>query len=192
MKLPGWLPALILLTMAATSGYMLWKMQRAEQEEPLVGPPRSDYFLADYELVVLDENGNESFRVNGPRLSRHLHLGSYVLESPQFSFPGQDGQAWTAQAKQAWAASDGKELLLDGDVSLDGHSQNEGALGFRAQNLRIHPRESRAETDGWVTFTSPRSILNGRVFRADLHTRRFQLMHEVTGHYDSPHAKPTP
>lgn len=192
MRLPGWILGLVLLALALASSLLLWRIHQAEQPSPLIGPARSDYFLTDFELTVLDEHGNESFHVSGPRLSRHPHLGSYFIENPQFSFPNASGSAWTAQAGQARASADASELLLSGEVRLDGSSPSAGPLAFRSDTLLIHPKERRAQTEDPVSFTSAHSILRGRGFQADMQTRRFQLLNDVTGHYDSPHATPSP
>lgn len=185
--LPDWIPGAVLLLAAVGSGLALWQIYRPESSEPLVGPPRSDYFLVDFELVALDEAGQESFRVTGPLLSRHPHLGTISIDQPRFRFPDHEEQAWLARADRAWAAADGEELRLDGDVALDGPaSAEDGPLAFRTAQLTIFPRARRASSEQLVTFSSPHSILAGRGFRADMETRRFQLLNEVTGHYDTP------
>ena len=57
MTLPRWLPGLLLLLVAAVTGWFVWQLQLGEEPLPLVGPPRSDYVLVDFELVSLDELG---------------------------------------------------------------------------------------------------------------------------------------
>ena len=97
------------------------------------------------------------------------------------------GGVISTPAARAWAAAAGEELRLDGDVALDGPaSAEDGPLAFRTAHLTIFPKARRASSEQRVTFSSPHSILAGRGFRADMETRRFQLLNEVTGHYDTP------
>lgn len=191
MRVPGWVPVAVLLIVAIGSGLALWRLYRADEPAPLIGPPRSDYFLVDFELVSLDESGKEAFRVTGPLLSRHPHLGTLTIEQPRFLFPDEQTQPWTARADRAWASADGEQLRLDGDVALDGPDESErGPLAFRSESLSIYPKERRAASDALVEFTSAHSILEGRGFRADMQTRRFQLLNEVSGHYETPATTP--
>lgn len=191
MKLPGWIPTAVLFITAVASGLVLWRFYRAEEPEALTGPPRSDYFLVDFELVSLDDRGKEAFRVTGPLLSRHPHLGTISIEQPHFLFPAEDAQPWTARAERAWASADGSELRLDGDVALDGPPEDgQAPLAFRSDSVSVYPKDRRAASEDVVVFTSPHSILSGRGFRADMQTRRFQLLNEVTGHYETPASAP--
>src|SRR5690606_12891504 len=105
----------------------------------------------------------------------------------RFRFPDREQQAWLARADRAWASAEGDELRLNGEVALDGPATaGDGPLAFRTQELTIFPKARRASSDQAVTFSSPHSILAGRGFRADMETRRFQLLNEVSGHYETP------
>lgn len=187
MRSPGWLPALALSLAALVSGVALWLFYQSEKPAPLVGPPRSDYFLVDFELVSLDELGHEAFRVTGPRLSRHPFLGTITIDQPRFEFPVDDSDRWTARADSAWANSNANELRLAGNVALDAPADGpQGPMAFRSESLDIFPRERRASSNDLVIFRSAHSILQGRGFRIDIVSRRYQLLNEVTGHYDTP------
>ncbi len=187
MRPPRWVPGTLLLAAAASSSLALWWLYRQDEPEPLTGPPRSDYFLRDFDLVALDDEGRESFHVRGPRLSRHPYLGSIEIEQPRFTLPDRHDGTWQARAERAWVDANGSELRLIGDVALDGPPEGEnGELAFRSERLTLLPRERQVQSDAVVTLASPHSILRGRGLRADLDTRRFQLLDEVTGHYAPP------
>jgi lipopolysaccharide export system protein LptC len=184
MTLPRWLPVLMLL-LAAASGWMLWQLQEEEDLPPLVGPPRSDYMLIDFELVSLDDAGRESFRVNGPMLARHPHLGTLDVEEPRFLFPDSSGEPWNARASHAWVSQRGDRVELDGAVEFDGPPGPRGGIELRTTALTVLPKADEVRTDAAVTVTGPGSILRGRGLRADLEARRFQLS-RISGHYAPP------
>lgn len=187
MRLPGWVPAAGLVIAALASGIALWFLYRGEEPVALTGPPRSDYFLVDFELVSLNQEGKEAFRVSGPLLSRHPSLGTITIEQPDFRFPTQGAEPWSARADRAWATASGSELRLDGNVALDAPSDGtHEALAFRTDSLDVFPRERRAQSEDTVVFSSPHSILQGRAFRIDMGTRRYQFLNEVIGHYETP------
>ncbi len=187
MRLPDWLPAILLALAATTSGLLLWHLYQAEEAPPLTGPPRSDYFLKDFELVALDPLGKESFRVTGPLLSRHQTLGTIAIEEPRFHFPTVEGEPWSARAARGWANSNASEVRLEGEVVFDAPSPDpDQALTFRSENLQVFPHERRASSAAEVEFLSPHSILRGHGLRIDMRGRRFQLLDKVIGHYETP------
>lgn len=183
MTLPRWLPGALLLVVAAASGWLVWQLQRGEAPAPLLGPPRSDYMLIDFEMVALDENGGESFRVNGPMLARHPHLGTLDVKEPRFRFPDSKGALWDASAGRAWVAQEGDELRLVDDVKFDGPPAADGGrIALRTPELTVLPKENEVRNESAVTLSGPGSILRGRGLRADLDARRFKLS-EAKGSY---------
>lgn len=181
--LPRWLPGLILLLLAVATGWMVWQLQRHDTSPPLIGPPRSDYQLIDFELVALDEQGKESFRINGPMLSRHPYLATLEVEQPRFLFPDSSGKPWNARAGHAWVAKDGDELRLQQQVEFDGPRDPQGGrIELRTEQLTVLPDASVVRNEVAVTITAPGSILRGRGLHAELDTRRFRLS-QMTGHY---------
>lgn len=183
MTMPRWLPGLLLFLVAAVTGWMVWQLQRGETPPPLVGPPRSDYVLVDFELVSLDDKGGEAFRVNGPMLSRHPYLGTLDVEQPRLLFPDSDGKPWNARAARAWVSKRGDELHLRGSVEFDGPKNPDNArIELRTSELTVLPELNEVRSEAAVTVTGPGSILRGRGLRANLDARRFHLS-KVTGEY---------
>lgn len=183
MTLPRWLPGLLLFVVAAVTGWMVWQLQREDAPPPLMGPPRSDYMLMDFEMVALDDSGKESFRVDGPMLSRHPYLGTLDVKDPQFLFPDAEGRPWNARAGRAWVAQRGDELRLSESVEFDGPRDPDGQrIELRTPQLTVLPETNEIRSDAAVTVTGPGSILRGHGLRADLDARRFQLS-DTTGRY---------
>lgn len=183
MSVRSALPGLILFLLALVTGWMVWQLRVDQEPPPLYGPPRSDYVLVDFEMLALDDVGNESFSAAGPMLARHPYLGTLDIERPSFLFPDSDGQPWHARSGRAWVAQDGAELRLADGVEFDGPPDAQGArIELRTPDLTVLPKANLVRTDAVVTLTGPGSILRGHGLRADLDARRFQLS-RTTGHY---------
>ena len=184
------LPIALLAVLAAVSGWLLWQLRERDAAPVMVGPPRSDYSLEDFQLVALDAAAQESFLARGPRLSRHPQLGTIDIEQPRFSFPQNDaapGMApWTSRAERAWVSRDGSELRLSGAVALRGPANDPQAPMLVTERLTVFPRDDRVETDAAVTVTEPGSILRARGLRAELDTRRVELLSEVRIRHEPP------
>jgi lipopolysaccharide export system protein LptC len=186
MTLPRWLPAALLFLVAAATGWLVWQLQRGEEPAPLLGPPRSDYMLIDFEMVALDEKGGESFRVNGPMLARHPHLGTLDVKEPRFRFPDSKGGLWDASAGRAWVSQKGDELRLTQAVQFDGPPDADGGrIALRTPELTVLPKTNEVRNESAVTVTGAGSILRGRGLRADLDARRFRLS-QAKGNYAPP------
>ena len=177
----------MLLLVAAVSSWMLWRLYQREAPATLYGPPRSDYTLIDFDLLALDGEGKESFRVTGPMLARHPSLGTLDIKAPRFRFPDRDGKPWNARSDQAWAAADGKELRLIGAVEFEGPPRaDSGRIELRTPRLDVFPQAREVKSDALVNIAAPGATLQGRGLHADLDARRFQLLSEVRADYAPP------
>ena len=177
------LAALSLLTVAVLGGLAVWQLRPAAPPPP-VNPARSDYILEDFELTSLDEQGQESFSVTAPRLERDPKGKSLTLQLPRFSFPDKDGGRWEATSRSAWVAEKGVEVRLIEQVELVGPPSPVGdQTRFSTGVLRIFPKDDRAESEDRVTVTRADSILRGTGLRADLRSKRIQLLSDVKGRY---------
>lgn len=184
---PRLLSTAILLLVAAVTSVLVWRLWQREEPATLYGPPRSDYTLTNFDLIALDDEGKESFRVTGPMLARHPYLGTLDIEQPRFRFPDADGQPWNARGDRAWAGADGKELRLIGDVAFDGPPRaDSGRIALRTPHLNIFPDAREIATDAPVDITQPGATLRGRGLHADLDARRFRLLSEVRADYAPP------
>jgi lipopolysaccharide export system protein LptC len=176
--------AAVLAVLAALTGWAVWQLRDRESPPALVGPPRSDYFVEDYELIGFDEAGQEAFWLRGPRLARHPQLGTLELEQPRLGMPA-ESERWRGRAARGWVSAKADRLRLLGAVEL----RNTPVPGYDpmrllTDSLDLLPDANRAETDSAVTIEGPGSILRGRGLRADLSTRDVELLSEVTGRYE--------
>ena len=176
--------AVVLALLALLTGWAVWQLREADAPPSLIGPPRSDYFVEDYELIGFDEAGKEAFWLRGPRLARHPQLGTLELEQPRLGMPAEP-QRWRGRAERGWVSAEADRVRLIGDVELRSSPQpDQGVMRLTADSLDLLPEASRAETDSAVTIEGPGSILRGRGLRADLSTRDVELLAEVTGRYE--------
>lgn len=188
--------SVILLVLAAVgSSWWLWLLQDKPTENVLLGPPRSDYQLLDFQMVALDKDGHEAFSASGPQLARHPTAGTLTVIAPQFTLPDAKGERWQAKSAQAWISADGEELRLLSDVVIDGAATEQRNTRIETDRLDVFPQSSTLQSDHTVTIRDAASILQGTGLRADLNTRRFQLLSKVSARYvpaTSPPASLTP
>lgn len=179
----------MLLVLAAGTSFWAWQIRKSDAPPPLVGPPRSDYQLFDFDLIALDAEGKESFAASGPRLTRHPNVGSLDIEQPRFSSPDSKGKIWTSTAARAWVNEEGTELRLLGAAEVRGPvSSEQGPILLRSEALTVFPREQRVLSEVAVTVTEPGSILTAVGMRANLDAQQVELLSDVRIRHEAPRA----
>ena len=175
----------VLAVLAAVTGWWAWTLSEEEGPAPLVGPPRSDYSVESFELVSYDEAGAEAFSMRGPRLARHPELGHIEVEQPRLRMPVDARSGWTGRSERAWIRRDGDVVRMLGKVDLQSPLPVGAApTRLKSEQIELLPETRTATSEVLVTITGPGSILRGRGMRADLATRRLELLNEVEGRYE--------
>lgn len=185
---------LVLLAAALVSGWSVWNHRAPE---PVRGPAsgRSDYQLYDFELVVLDDRGNEAFTLRAPQLARQPGDESLDLETPTFLFPLRGdplegagaARLWTMRSDKAWVSPEGDEVRLLGDVRADGPGTDGLAAAMRTERLDVFPQAERATSNERVTVNNGSSIIHsGRGLRMDLANSHYQFLSDVEFRYVPP------
>ena len=186
---------LVLLVAAAVSGWSVWT-HRPNGAATSTAEVRSDYLLHDFELVVLDKQGQEAFTLRAPQLERHPGDKTMSLATPVFTIPpaaNSHSGTWEVRSRTGWVSAEGDELRLRGDVVATnagsdgagpGGAGSDGApVKLATQELNVFPDSKRATSAADVTVTQPGSILRGHGMNALLDSKRIQLKSNVKGRY---------
>ena len=182
--------AIVIVVLAVTAlagGWAAWLLRAPEPANDFVGPPRSDYTLDDYKLVVLNDLGAESFTTVGPYLARDPNTETLAMDKPDFSFPDKRGQGdWTAHAEDGWVARKGVEVRLSRGVTMLGPATaTAGPTHIATDHLTVLPKPQTGHTDAAVTVNRDGSILTGVGMNVDLKAHTLDLLSNVRLH-DAP------
>ena len=188
MSSRSWL-TLLLLVAAAVTGWRVW-VQRPAERTTHADPTRSDYVLTRFEAIVLDDNGNESFTVQAPRLARSPADETKTLDTPVFYIPVAPGPnqvptreaGWEVRSKTAWVSGEGDEVRLQGDVVATSASAAR-QMKMTTEQLNVFPEKNRALSPTLVTVTQPGSILRGQGMEALLDSKRVRFHSKVKLRY---------
>src|SRR5690606_6391241 len=161
----------LLLAGAALSGWSMWT-NRGEIAAPTeVSDARSDYVLNDFELVALDDRGQESFTLRAPRLTRDPGTESMEIATPLFLIPPQgdgSGDAWEVRARTGWISGGGDELRLRGAVKATSAGRNSALVTIATEQLNVFPADDLVTSTVAVTINQPGSILRGNGLEVNL------------------------
>ncbi|QWF18339.1 LPS export ABC transporter periplasmic protein LptC [Lysobacter capsici] len=163
---------LILLAAAALSGWALW----SQREKPVSGPAsaRPDYVLNDFEVVVLDKLGKESFTLRAPKLTRDPNVKTMDITTPVFLIPakpGANGGPWEVKSQRGWVSAEADEVRLRGQVHADSTNAEGKPINITSEELNVFPDANKATSAVPVKMIQPGIIMNGSGLQADLETK---------------------
>lgn len=175
----------LLLVGAAISGWSLWNQR---SEEPALGPSsgRPDYVLNQFELVVLDEQGEETFTLRAPMLARDPTSQTMEVATPLFLIPpsaGSSGDAWQVRSRTGWVSAEGNELRLIGEVTAISDGSTGPPVAIATEQLNVFPETKRISSAVAVSVNQPGSILRAHGLEADLDTKLYTLQSRVRWHH---------
>lgn len=191
MTLPGmsWrgVVSLVLLVIAAVSGWSLWSKRNAADADVVAAGSRPDYVLHDFELVALDPQGRETFTLRAPRLARDPGTETMEIVTPLFLIPPREGSsnsdAWQVRADTGWVSADGDELRLRGAVKAESDGSTDVPVTITTEQLSVFPETDRVSSPVAVTINRPGSILRGDGLEVNLASKQYTLQSEVRSRY---------
>lgn len=163
---------LILLAAAALSGWALW----SQRDKPVSaqGSARPDYVLKDFEVVVLDQLGKESFTLRAPTLTRDPNVKTMDITTPLFLIPakpGTSGGPWQVKSQRGWVSAEADEVRLRGQVHADSTNADGKPINITTEELNVFPDANKATSTVPVRMLQPGLIMNGSGLQADLETK---------------------
>lgn len=179
--------SLLLLVIAAISGWSLWSKRNAPSETVAAAGGRPDYVLHDFTLVALDAQGRETFTLRAPKLARDPGTETLEIVTPLFLIPPREGSsngdAWQVRADTGWVSAEGDELRLRGAVKAESDGSTEVPVTITTEQLSVFPEADRVTSPVAVTINRPGSILRGDGLEVNLASKQYTLQSEVRSRY---------
>jgi lipopolysaccharide export system protein LptC len=176
----------LLLVGAVLSTWALWSQRDRDAGNGKVAD-RPDYTLHDFELTVLDEQGQEAFTLSAPKMDRDPREKTLAIATPLFLIPpkaGSKATPWEVRSQTGWVSEKGEEVRLRGGVNARSTNADGKPVRIETDQLNVFPDDKRATSTAAVTVTQPGFILNGQGLEADLDAKRVILKSDVKARYD--------
>ncbi len=176
---------LLILAMLVTALLSWWLLSQSREEAPVEadGPGhRPDFFLDDFVLTVMDEQGQPRRRVVAPHMVHYRDDDSAEVEHPDADIYRETGPDWRIRAEHAWIGPGGDEVVLRRNVRVERQGTPQHApITMLTEELYARPDEDYVETDRAVVFLSPGSRVDAVGMRGWLEQGRMLLLSEVRG-----------
>jgi lipopolysaccharide export system protein LptC len=190
MERRSYLAIALLAFVALATQALVWVFVPREDESTFIGPPRSDYTLANFTLDALDEAGHHSFTMAAPRLVRKEDDGSIYVTTPNYEIVDNGGNLWKGTSESAWVNKDGTIMKLDGDVDMHRlETENVTPVQMLTRDLTIttdpksksNPqaeRDRRMETAAPTIIRDPQTVARGVGMKSDMTLKTLEFLSE--------------
>ncbi len=160
-----------------------------QQRERVVVPPavstdkEVDYYLKDFVITVMDENGRPAQRMTGTSLMHFNDDDSAEVLQPQVTSFASGADAWTLTAPQALIYEGGARAWLPQEVLIERGGVADQAARIETRDAWIYPEREYLETAAAVTITRANGVTRAVGLEIDMAKQQMRLLAEVRGEY---------
>ncbi len=176
---------IIVIAIAATSRWLLNKVE--VQPFSLVKPPRHDmdYFLTNFKATVMNKEGKPHYVLSGVRLEHFPDDGSIDITSPDITIFRNKLSPWHIKSEHARVLNKGTLIYLNGKVTMQRpNSKTIPGIQLKTSNLTIKTKLDYAETRDAVFIQTEKHHLKAIGMRVYLAEGRLELLSNVEGFYN--------
>lgn len=147
-----------------------------------------DYYLSDFTLLNVQENGEMRYYVTGQHLIHQQVTGATEIFNPILEARNSDNTITSLVAKKAIQARKNGEIKLQGLVVVNKESGKDSFDGYNIQtsNLIYDPIKRELKSDAKLFFKSAHGSLQGTGFSSKLDEQEFRINSNVQAKYQ-PH-----
>jgi len=181
-----WLGVAVLALLAVLS----WQVARQPLQSTDVppGPPdmRLNYALYDFSGRLLDEQGRVRMNIASPVLKNDAESGIGTIDAPEIHIQ-QEHDRWYITAESATVSPDREVVLLEGAVNLSRLNElTDRTLEIATSEVTLNVTPRVALTSAGVSLRQDGDRLDAVGMKLDMINRRYELLNEVRGHYETP------
>ena len=176
----------LLAAAALATQVLVWVFAARNPSQAFVGPPRSDYTLANFSVDALDTDGQHAFSIAGPRLVRRAEDGSIFVATPTYEIIDNSHNTWKGKSDSAWVNKDGSIMKFEGRVQMRREpTPTVTAVELVTSDLTVtsdkaaSPPKKTLETAALATITDPGHIVHGVGMKADMGMKVVELLSDV-------------
>jgi lipopolysaccharide export system protein LptC len=176
----------VLAAIALATQVLVWVYATRNTAPAFVGPPRSDYTLANFSVDALDTDGRHAFSLAGPRLVRRAEDGSIFVATPDYEIIDNSRNVWRGHADSAWVNKDGSIMKFEGRVQMRRQpTATVTPVELITSDLTVtsektaSPPKKTLETAALATITDPNHVVHGVGMKADMGMKVVELLSDV-------------
>lgn len=175
---------IIVIAIAATSSWLLQKVDTEPFDTVKPVPHNMDYFLTNFDASIMDKEGKPHYNLKGDYLEHFPDDDSIDIVQPKIKMFRVKLPPWKVDSKKARILNEGKLIYLNGKVFMKRpQSKNEAEINLQTSNLMLDLNRDYAETKDAVYIQTENHHLKAVGMRVYLEDGRLELLSKVRGVY---------
>ena len=179
----------VLLVVLLVAAALAWVISRGPDDlmyQPaVIESHEPDYSLADFTVTLMDRQGLPAYQVRAESMQHYSDDMIAYWSHPQVSLLRQGQTVWNITANEARSPDQEDYIKLDGDVRLTQVGVHVDLREVTAGEMILYTKDQVIRSDGVVSLIHSAGETKGTGMRADLQSRRIQLLSNVTGEYNA-------
>jgi lipopolysaccharide export system protein LptC len=176
---------LLLVLMAAASGWLLYRLDFSEQLSKPKAKHDPDYYMENFVQSTMDKEGKLHHRLSADLMVHYPDDDSTELVRPVLEVYNESPTPWHITSDKGWISRNNEIVLLTGKV----HMWQDDAAGQRqfdvvTRDVRILPDKQYAETSQPAVMRSPSTEYHCIGVRAYFDQNIFELLNHVRGRHE--------
>ncbi len=174
----------VVLLIVAYGNWLIKTFQTTTGMAPREVRHEPDFFIEEVSSTLMDAEGNPLYRLEAAVINHYPDDKSLALQAPRLEYYRHPLPPWTALAEAGRVYDEGRQVFLDGDVSMYRPAEGkQPATELHTDDLLVLPEDNYAETAARVKIISGKSQLKGTGLRAYLDEGRLEILANGEGIY---------
>lgn len=172
-----WL-AVALAVVIAGGLWIGWDKAPGKPEIVVIAPEEAQYYLSGAHYQSYDENGKVLYRVKANQVL-YFDNETIRMNAVNVDYVGGESGVWTFTANEGLIPAQERNLLLSGDVVMDGVTPQGRNVTMNTPQIWVRPDEETIETSASVEFISKQATATAIGMKTDLTARQLTLLDDV-------------
>jgi len=179
----------VLAVVAGVTTVLVLQYEEPEKSDSRSGELDIAFFIKQAEVTGTAPDGRIIYRVKADYAQQNPDSDAITMETVALSYDPAADTPWDLFSDTGRIPSDGKLVILEGNVLALSKEPETSAISIRTSRLYVTPGEKTARTDRKVVIERDGQRVNGIGMEADLNSSNVKLLSNVNGKY-LPAARP--
>ncbi len=178
---------LVLISVIVTASIQLSEKitEQALPPDSSLSKDEIDYSIEDFNLSLLDKEGIMQYHLNAVSMLHYKKSDQTILKEPKLELLRTPGEQWQMLAREGQISPRGKDLLLQGKVSITrAATATQEALIMTTESLNISTSTNTVNTEDNIYLKGDGIKLQAKGLFIDINQELIQLLANVKVSYD--------
>lgn len=160
------------------ASWLAWKNEPSKPALVVDAPAEAQFYLRGVQYQSYNDQGNLLYRVNADEVL-YFDDETIRMETVKVDYVGGSSGVWKFKSDSGLVPAQERNLLLSGDVVMDGLTPRGRAVRLNTPEIWVKPDSDMIETSARVKFQSEQATATAVGMTTDLSARQLNLLDDV-------------